>query len=618
MLFLYVSKINNKVCPQCQFFCNSFIKEIKIIDSLLSYSVILGNSKNDLLLNLGKIGIITFMSFFLLGSIEPYYEGNDSFYFGVIAKNLSNGIYSISNELLETRNGELVGSNWLLTIENTIVPKSGLGFAVISSVFYTIGGNFGLFYFAPIFTILLLICSERISTKLFGKYVGLITLLFISTSNLLYRNSTSFQMESIFSLFLILGVYFLIKFLSEKTILNLAIASIFLSFLPYLRLSGIIFFPIEIIVLTGFLIMSFKKNNEDVNKNTNDKKLVKNYFKKNFSKILIVFLIPWMVFIIGYVTYYDNYFGNPLTNYYSINGPDRWYDTSPSSLIKFEKSDFDNAKEYSKYLLPYQFPGTYNKIEQNFDDVLGKEWLGVIALVVLLLTVIISLISRTKKLEIITLTIFVIGYMWLFASITTEERASFGVAGRYMLPVFTMTSMMMGFGIMKCLELKISNTKYSKIIKSGKITLVILLIIFFMAAVFFVTPVQNVVKNGFEFNDPFKFDKKYPLDKEGLNENSVIVGLRDDRAIEYGFISFNPIKNREISNESIKFLDEIKTKNYEIYVFKQNTREIEGDFKTNLVNNYGFILKEFSPTFCKVISINNTNAVIESDEKCIK
>ena len=34
-----------------------------------------------------------------------------------------------------------------------------------------------------------------------------------------------------------------------------------------------------------------------------------------------------------------------------------------------EKSDFENVKEYGKYLLPYIFVGVYDNIENNFRKI---------------------------------------------------------------------------------------------------------------------------------------------------------------------------------------------------------------------------------------------------------
>ena len=60
---------------------------------------------------------------YVIGSFEPYYEGTDSYLYGIVAKNLVVGDYSISNNLLEeTGRDEFVGGNWVETIHETAIP----------------------------------------------------------------------------------------------------------------------------------------------------------------------------------------------------------------------------------------------------------------------------------------------------------------------------------------------------------------------------------------------------------------------------------------------------------------------------------------------------------------
>ena len=58
--------------------------------------------------------------------------------------------------------------------------------------------------------------SERISTKLFGKYCGLLTLMFVATNHLIFRNSLNLQTESMFALLFLVGTYFFITFFKTK------------------------------------------------------------------------------------------------------------------------------------------------------------------------------------------------------------------------------------------------------------------------------------------------------------------------------------------------------------------------------------------------------------------
>jgi len=240
--------------------------------------------KLDFLLNAGKIIVILVVFIFIVGNIEPYYEAKDAYLYEVVAVNLSNGIYSDTNELLqETKRFEFIGSNWIQTNQgDTAIPQSGAGLAVIGAFFYVLGGHAGLLLLSPIFAILLLIFTERIATNLFGKYVGLLALLFLATSNLLYRNSILLQTEAVFSVFFILGTFFLIKSLKTKKNYQFFLASMFFMFTAFIRTNGIIFFPIEISVLIGYFAIS-------------------NYprirISKSTLKTAVLILIPLIIFV---------------------------------------------------------------------------------------------------------------------------------------------------------------------------------------------------------------------------------------------------------------------------------------------------------------------------------
>ena len=143
-------------------------------------------NKTTLALNVIKISIIIFTSIYLIGNFAPYHMGSDSLLYGISSVNLANGSWGISNELLqETGSIEFVPPQWVKTVQNTAVPLGNPGIYGVASFFYLLAGYSGLFYLGPIFTILLLIFSERIATKLFGRFTGLITLVLVSTSGII-------------------------------------------------------------------------------------------------------------------------------------------------------------------------------------------------------------------------------------------------------------------------------------------------------------------------------------------------------------------------------------------------------------------------------------------------
>ena len=78
----------------------------------------------DKILTICKIAVIAYVSFYLLTNFIPYYEGADAYIFAIAALNLSEGSYSITNELLQaTGQWEFVPLHWSKTVFNTSVPN---------------------------------------------------------------------------------------------------------------------------------------------------------------------------------------------------------------------------------------------------------------------------------------------------------------------------------------------------------------------------------------------------------------------------------------------------------------------------------------------------------------
>ena len=349
---------------------------------------------------------------------------------------------------------------------------------------------------------------------------------------------------------------------------------------------------------------------------------LKKYYKhkidrKTILKISLILIIPWSCFFISYVVYFDYNFGSPLNNYGEINkATDNNYDASLSSILKFEHKDYENVKQYSKYLLPYQIPAMYNNSSENFDNALGKNWIGLISISSLLIITGISFYTKHKRTEIFILTIFVFSIVWFFSSITSEYRADQGVAGRYMLPAFVLSTMIFGYFLQKIIGLSINKNKVilKRLVRFSKINLIIILGVFFILAFYFSNPVQIIIEEGWQFKNPEEFSKKYPLDLEGLSDDSIVVTIMGVRAVEYGLISFNPIENGEISSDSIKLLEKIINDGNNVYMFKRPYTVAEKDLMNDFINNYGFTLSDHSKTFCK-IELTSNNKI--SNENCI-
>jgi len=161
------------------------------------------------ILDVLKIGIIIFASFSLVANFGPFYSVVDSLVYAFTAISLTEGSYGITNELLKkTGDFRYVPQFHAKSVYDTAIPFASLGMVGISTLAYLLGGYYGLFYLGPIFTILLLIISERVATKWFGSFVGLLTLVFVSASGLIYLWGLALMTESIFFSLLYFGLLF--------------------------------------------------------------------------------------------------------------------------------------------------------------------------------------------------------------------------------------------------------------------------------------------------------------------------------------------------------------------------------------------------------------------------
>jgi len=578
-------------------------------------------NKNIDLVNILKIVIISFAAIYLIGNFHPFYEGTDSHLYGNLAVNFSNGIFSISNDLLEeTGKSQFVGGNWLKTVHGDVVPRAGAGFGAIASIFYSIFGYYALFYLAPITAVLLLITSERISTKLFGKYCGLLTLMFVATNHLIFRNSLNLQTESIFALFFLVGTYFFIAFFKTKKDNRILLASCFFVVASFIRINGLAILPIEIgIILLVFLIkyVNSKFRNKD-----NIQKLFSITPKKGI-KIISYTLVPWIIFLLFWFSYYDYYFDQTTINYREVTASanELVYNTEIhgdakfSSLYSFEEKTYENIKAYSKYLLPYQIPAVYNNEKQTFDEILGSNWIGILSISGLAISLMWSRYTKNKQIEFLVFTSLIGITVWFFSSVTTAERASAGVPARYMIAPFILFVMMLSYLIIKFLKIDSKKISFPTLIKSGKVFLILGLLLFFPIAFYNANPIQAVLDDKEFFQNPEKFLKKYPLDMEGLTKNNIIIAQDAEKVIEYGMIPFYILKHGELTNDSVNLLKQVMGEGYEVYIFKTPTSSNEKETLQNLIDEYEFVIKDHSETFCKV-SLNQNNE--KSDTICLE
>ena len=331
--------------------------------------------------------------------------------------------------------------------------------------------------------------------------------------------------------------------------------------------------------------------------------------KSEFVKGLILILIPWIIFFVGYMIFYDYYFGNPVVNNFEISGATS-YEASPISLITVENEDLDNVKQYSKYLFPYQIPAIFDKIDNNFEDILGENWIGVISILILITSLAYVLKIKKHRIEIIFFLSLIFSVVWFYSSITSEGRAASGVPGRYMISVFILSTMIFGVILKEFITNKKNNSNY---IKSIKIILILIICVFLIFAIYFSNPMQNLMEEGIYFNDPSVLAQKYPINMEGLNEHSIILLIHADHAIDYGVIPFQP--NMLNFNESGILLKQLLNNNHEIYTFKKSTYVEEKNMLKYFESYHDVIFKNYSDSFCKIIIKESDD--MKSDKLCL-
>jgi len=571
---------------------------MKVMSNVSSYL-----SSNSII-NLVKIIIILFVSFFLISNFNPYFEGNDSYSYAVVAKQLSQGNLFYTNDFLNSGELEFVPHDVIITKDGNALPAGYAGFFAITTAVYMIAGNYGLFYLGPSLGILFLIISERISTNLFGKYVGLLTLLFLSTNHLLFRSSLNLQTETIFSIFFIIGCYFLIKFFKTKNNKYVLGCSIFFVISTLLRINGVMYFPIELVLIFGFIIIAKFQN-----KNTKNKAnlIYEKFFslnKKDIFKILLFVVIPWVIFFTFYFSYFGYFFDDPFTNHVMISQGSENTDVKSSSLFVLNSLKFENLKEYSKYLLPYQFPRLIDtsNVFSPIDDIFGENWVGILALLLLGFFLLFSLYRKNHRLTFIIFSLMIIGTVWFFSAVTNEERALRGdLPGRYMFPAFSLYYMLLGFSIVSFFKTRnIQKFSNIKILTGIKIMSIIILILFFSSAFYFSPPAQAILENNFEIKDPKIINQKYPLNKEGLTNNSILISANME-AMDYGFIQFKPyLQNENISDNSLNLLKKTISEGNNVYIMKYPYDKKDKIFNKNIFNLNEFIIIEYSESFCKL------------------
>ena len=584
-------------------------------------------SKSDQILRFAKISIIVFVSIYLIGNFIPYYEGSDGYTFGVASLNLAEGKYSITNELLqETGRWEFLPVHWTKTVFNTAVPNVDIGLPVVGSFFFVIFGYPGLFYLVPILTIFFLIISERVSTKLFGKYVGFFTLLLLASNIWILETGRHFMSDIFFALLSIMGIFYLIKFFHSKNCNFILFASVFFMCSCFMKINGVVFFPIEISLVIGyFIVQRIKQKNNFTNSKYNEQTNSTIIFSnQEIVKILLFILIPWIIFFGFWFSYNDYYFGDPLLSFVSVKteiAPEmKKREFNTNSLFVINDNRFDMIKGYSRTLLPSPLSTNLYDLPNQYNQIFGKYWLGLLSIGFLIFISFFSFYTKTRRTEVISFILFIFGTLWFFTSSPgAESTLEVSQSRRYMISTFPLFFMLLGLSSQKIIlffDKKIHEDKSNFKPIIIKILFLILLISFFIFAFYFSNTIQTILNNEFIFKNSFKLIERYPLDLEGLSENDIILDTKGFRTTEYGLIPFTGLlwlekpelfDSKTSIQESIILLKETMDKGYDVYILKEPSRGLDRDFFKYLVNNHGFVIKDHSKSFCKIDLQNNNN-----------
>jgi len=586
--------------------------------------------KSISILDVIKIGIIIFVSFSLFTNISPFFIGGDSYDIVIAGIHLANGKYGYTNELwLETGLSRFVPQHWLVTEQNVAIPISSIGIIATTTISYLIGGYYGAFYLGPLLAILFLIISERIATKLFGSFVGLLTLVLLASDQTIFNVGQNLLTDNIFTVFMILGVFYLIKFLKEKNDKFILISSLFFVTSAFFRFTGVIFLPIEVLLVVGYFVFQ--------NIRTSRKEIASNYIlgkinllKTNSKKILKIsalMILPWLIIFSFWFSFNNYYFGSPLTTFYSFWGLDSGY--LINSFITFDSERFDWIRTWSILFLP-DLMGTNllnNSLEQY--EIILKNSLSILSFLFLGAAALVSLYAKSKRTEILVFIPFVLVILLFYSS---DYSISIGHPDRFMIPALSLTIILTGFLIDRIWKInlgKFSRKSPNIISKSFKVGFLILIGLFLFSSFIDSPSVKKILDDDFNLNNIEIYASRYPLDLEGLSKESIIVETLGKRSMDYNVVPFVPVKGSAslketdmslIPQRTIPHLKKLLMDDYDVYSFKESQNIFEPHYFRYLGAEQGIILKDYSKTFCKMVIVENESKTdgkdLESDDVC--
>ena len=510
----------------------------------------------------------------------------------------------------------------------------------MGSISYFLGGTTALLFLGPFLSIVFLIVTDRIATNLFNKETGLLSILFLASNGIIFVGSIHLLSDNIFAVFVLIGFFCIIKFFNQNNFWYLFFASLSLSFTSFLKINGFIYFPIEIMIIVSFIIYQEIKKRKNSNENR---------FNHNikYKQIIVGVSIPWLIFILFFVSFNEHYFGDPFITFYNVPN-DPWVKSGTGSYFSIfngETKNFEIIKSYANFVLPYPIYKIeiidFEKISEERNDpitsglantatdLVGKNNIGILTILITLLGVIFSFYKTNKKRTIIIFSTVI------FANIIfwSAGHISFGrdsVLGRYMISAFPFFSILISYPIVSWLKIDLSKIIGDKkiIIMISKILIIIGLILFFGIAIYNSPIGQWAVKDKFEISGSKDISEYYPLDLEGLDENSIIMSGHSAKTIDYGFSTFDPFSgtpSQRITTFDPKLLDpnvldelrNILEEKEEVFMYKKLLNKNDKIFREFLISEQNYSITEYSNSFCKVEIIEENQSNIIKDNVCL-
>ena len=606
--------------------------------------LIKNQNKISFAVNISKILIISIVGLFLIGFFFPFYEyPNDSRGYGIHSIRLSNGEYAFTNELLEsTGKWEFVPGSQIKTEHNSSIPDSMPGIASMGAVSYLIGGYFGLFYLGPIIMISILITSERIATKCFGKYVGLLTLIFLVTNEYIFLIGRGLLTSNFFTLFFLIGIFFFIKYFHVKNDKHLLFASIFFTLPTFFRLNGIMLVPVELIILAGYFIIQAARERKTSKNHT--KFTFKKIINKKTVKILGIATCPYIIFLIFFAGFNSYYFDDPTISIY--NRPDiPGKDQSVTELENLFNVDLNRVEHYFNHFMPYPLNringliDDYDLVSQQVNDPFGNKilqivgdeskkiggfHLGIISFIILLIGIIVSIYYKKVDKEIIIFSAFIISVILFYSTLLLSWNRQ--GSGRDVLPVMPLFYMMFSYLIIKIIQADTKNklkNNFPNIKKLIKVIVISSLIIFIPISFFYADYSQIIKKDGLNFKDPFALVEGFPISiiqevpKNGilLTHYHVHSALFEKITVFHATALGQNVDDPKYQ-EMIQVMKDVINSGMDMYAFKHPVLESERDFQIELTTENSFILKDFSDNFCALII--DESGTKESDPVCLE